>query len=150
MNTLMRYEPLRGLRRELEQFIDDFALDLPRDTAAVWAPRLDLSETEGAFVVRMDLPGLKAEDVQVAVQDDRLVVTGERSRETAEEREDFHRVERAYGSFFRALTLPRNTDRAGIEADFEDGVLIVTMPKTAESQPRKIEVGKAKQLVQTN
>ncbi|NNF59024.1 MAG: Hsp20/alpha crystallin family protein [Rhodothermaceae bacterium] len=149
MNTLIRYEPFRGLRQELDRLFDTFTPDSSEDTPSVWMPRFDLSETDDAFVMRMDLPGLKPEDVEVTIQDDQLVVRGERSHRASEARENFHRVERSYGSFFRALSLPRNADRDHIEANVEDGVLTVAMPKTAESQPRHIEVGATRQLAST-
>lgn len=149
MNALTRYEPFRGLRREFDRLFDDFNRDFDMEnTTAMWMPRLDLSETDDSFVMRVDLPGLKPEDVEITLQDDQLVVRGERERSTSESRENYHRAERSYGSFFRALTLPRNADRERIEADFENGVLTIAMPKTAESQPRRIEVGAAKQIAE--
>lgn len=148
MNRLIHYEPFRGLRRELDRLFDDSTTDLEGvPPSGLWTPGLDLAETETAFVMRMDLPGLKPEEVEVSVLDDQLVIRGERTHSASEASERIHRIERSYGSFFRALTLPRTADSEHMDATLEDGVLTLTMPKTEESQPRHIEVGGAKELM---
>jgi HSP20 family protein len=137
----MRYEPLRAIRREFDRLFEDLLPAFQEDgVAPMWTPRLDLTERDDAFVARMDLPGLKPEDVQVEVEDDRLTVRGERKQETTETREDAVRMERTYGSFFRAFTLPKTVLTDAVEATFHDGVLTLTLPKSPETQPRRIEV----------
>jgi HSP20 family protein len=140
MTYLTRYEPFRAVRREFDRLFEDLLPSLQEENPAMWMPRLDLSETDGAFLARMDLPGLKPEDVHVDLQNNRLTVRGERKDEARTEDENTLRVERAYGSFLRTLTLPANVRPDDIEATFEDGVLTVRLPKTEESQPKRIEV----------
>jgi HSP20 family protein len=148
MTYLTRYEPFRAFRREFDRLFEDFlpALQEEEEPAAMWMPRLDLTETDDAFVARMDLPGLKHEDIQVDVENNRLTIRGERKVEKREEKEDVVRMERNYGTFFRALTLPDNVLADQIAATFEDGVLTLQIPKAEESKPRRIEVQPARAL----
>lgn len=139
MTALTRIEPGRGLRRELDRLFDEL---LPSfgDAAPGWAPALDLAETDGAYVARVDLPGLTADDIEVQFEDGVLTVRGERATRSSEAAEGLIRAERAFGQFYRALRLPRGTDGAAVEATFDNGVLTVTVPKAEESRPRQIEV----------
>jgi HSP20 family protein len=141
MTQLTRYEPFRVMRREFDRLFEDFLPALADDAPApAWSPRFDLVEREDAFVARMDLPGLKPEDITVEMEDNRLVVRGERKLEEKTEKEDWVRMERSYGSFYRSFVLPRNVSADSIEAQFDAGVLTLTLPKTEEAKPRKIEV----------
>jgi HSP20 family protein len=141
MTQLTRYEPFRVMRREFDRLFEDFLPSLADDAPApAWTPRLDLVEREDAFVARMDLPGLKVEDISVEMENNRLVVRGDRKHEEKTEKEDYVRMERSYGSFYRSFTLPRNVDPEHIDAAFDAGVLTLTFPKTEEAKPRKIEV----------
>ncbi len=145
MNQLVRFRPFRDfgtLQNEIERLFDRFNGDEDA-VSAVWAPRMDVSETESAFNVRVDIPGVFEQDLNVEFGDDQLTISGERKTETKEENEGFLRQERTYGSFYRAFTLPRSVDGENIEATFENGVLNVTIPKTEEAMPRRIEVGKS-------
>lgn len=147
MTYLTRTEPFRALQREFDRIFEDVLPTLrEEEPAATWMPRLDLTETPDAFVARMDLPGLKYEDIQVNVQRNRLTVRGERTAETRDETENVVRMERNYGTFYRALTLPDNVLADEIEAVFEDGVLVLRLPKAEESKPRRIEVRPARAL----
>jgi HSP20 family protein len=101
---------------------------------------MDLVEDDDAFVLRADLPGLGEEDVNLELEDNVLTISGERKSEHEERREGFHRVERAYGSFSRQLTLPEGVDAEGIEAHFGKGVLEVRVPKPEERKPRKLNI----------
>ena len=146
MDPLLRFEPARGLRRELDRLFDDL---LPAPTGVAgsgWSPALDVAETDGAYLVRFDLPGLEPDDVEVHFEDGVLSVRGERVSRTSEAREGLLRQERAVGSFYRALRMPRGTAPEGIEAAFENGVLSVTVPKAEERRPHRIEVRKAAAL----
>ena len=101
---------------------------------------MDLTETEDAYFVHMDLPGLKKEDLEINFQEGSLSISGERRAEETEEQRKFVRVERAYGRFYRAFTLPQAINDAQIEAQFEDGVLNIRVPKAEEVKPRRIEI----------
>lgn len=147
MNALMRFEPARGFRRELDRLFDELLPTLSSDAAgAGWAPALDVAETDGAYLVRFDLPGLEADDVEVHFEDGILSVRGERATRSSEAREGLLRQERSFGAFFRSVRLPRGTDPAGVEAAFENGVLAVTIPKAEESRPHRIEIRTTKAL----
>ena len=105
-----------------------------------WAPALDVQEDKDKFTIRVELPGLKREDIDVSLQDDALVISGERKSEKVEEGVEVHRQERFYGRFQRALTLPERVAADQVKADYKDGVLTVTLPKTEEAKPKKIDV----------
>ncbi|HXG52432.1 MAG TPA: Hsp20/alpha crystallin family protein [candidate division Zixibacteria bacterium] len=94
-----------------------------------WQPSVDLFETAAAFVLEADLPGVKAGDVKVEVEDGDLVLQGWRSLETSRQSGRFHAMERSSGYFMRRIRLPESVDRDGIEAEFKDGVLRITLPK---------------------
>ena len=105
-----------------------------------WIPPMDLVETEDNLVLRADLPGVDREDVEIEVKDGVLTVSGERKAQHEEKREGFHRVERSFGRFSRALELPKGVEPDSIDACFERGVLEVRMPKPAEWKPTRIEI----------
>jgi HSP20 family protein len=107
-----------------------------------WSPQLETFRRGDKLVVRADLPGLRKEDVNVEVEDGMLTISGHRSEEQVDERDDFYRSERSYGEFYRALPLPENITGESCEATFKDGVLEVTLPlpKEQERKPRKIDV----------
>jgi HSP20 family protein len=106
----------------------------------MWAPALDISERKDAYVVTVEVPGIKAEDLDITLEDGLLTIKGERrfTQETSEQQ--FHRVERRYGGFRRSITLPAQVKADQIEASFEDGVLEVVVPKAEEAKPKKISV----------
>jgi HSP20 family protein len=114
--------------------------------AAVWAPKVDVLEREGELIVRIDLPGLTREDINVEVTDDLLTIHGERKHEKKEEREGYKYSECSYGSFYRAIPLPEGIDSTKASADFHKGVLEVVMPKTSPPEPsaRRLEVREVK------
>lgn len=105
-----------------------------------WRPAVDIRETGDSYVVAAELPGLTRDDVQITIENNVLKLTGERRFEKEVEEEEFHRVERAYGSFSRAFALPTRVDPERVEAAFKDGILTITVPKAAEARPRKIEI----------
>jgi HSP20 family protein len=110
---------------------------------AFWMPQIEVFEREGEIVLRADLPGLRPEDVEVEVEQDQLVIRGERRQEQRQEEQGFFRSERNYGTFFRALTLPEGVDPEQIQARFEHGVLEVHVPVPQQrSQRRRIEIAR--------
>ena len=117
----------------------------PRPRAAPacdWAPAADVSETEGEYLIKADLPEVRKEDVSITVQDGVLTLSGERRQEKRADTEKLHRVERAYGSFARRFSLPENADEQGIRAESRDGVILIHIPKqkVVQPQPRQIEI----------
>lgn len=106
-----------------------------------WLPPVDLIENDTAFIATVDLPGLTKKDVEVALEDNVLTLSGERNFENKEGNgTKFRRVERSYGSFRRAFTLPPGVDTSKVDAIFKDGVLTLTMPKSETAKPRKISI----------
>jgi HSP20 family protein len=105
-----------------------------------WTPAMDLVETDDHFVLRADLPGMEQSDVTIELEDNVLTVSGERKAEHQEKHEGFYRLERAFGSFSRSLTLPKGIDPEAVTAEFSNGVLEVHVPKPEERKPRKIEI----------
>lgn len=108
--------------------------------SALWAPRVDISETENAHLIEMDLPGVSKEDVEVTVEDGVLKISGERSRSREKSQGDYSRVERSYGRFYRSFRLGQQVDPSDIEATHENGVLTISLPKAEESRPHKIDI----------
>jgi HSP20 family protein len=105
-----------------------------------WAPVVDITEDHRAYLVKVELPGVRKEDVHVTFEDGILTVAGERKQEHEEKTRKFHRLERSYGSFSRSFDLPENADPEKIEAHFRDGVLAVSVAKSESALPRQIEV----------
>jgi HSP20 family protein len=105
-----------------------------------WVPAINILERTDAMVITADLPGLKAEDVEVTVEEGTLTIRGERRLEEASEGETYHRVERLYGVFERSFTLPNSVDVDKIDARFSNGEMVLTLPKREESKPRSVKI----------
>lgn len=103
-------------------------------------PAVDIKDEENRYVIRADIPGVKPEDIEVTMENGMLTIRGERKFEETEEKENFKRIERSHGLFYRRFTLPDNTDAEAIQASGKDGVLEVIIPKTAETHSKRIEV----------
>ncbi len=105
-----------------------------------WAPAVDIKETDEAFSIEAELPGMSKDDVKVTVQNGVLTIQGERNKEEETGDNKHHRIERVYGSFMRRFTLPENVDENSIQANFKDGVLSMMLTKTEPAEPKAIEV----------
>ncbi len=143
--TRTRNRNLSSLQNEIDRVFDRFFPSREQDQdgsspQAVWRPRMDLIETEEAYRLHLDMPGMSTDDIKISYQDNELVVSGERTSKRADEGEEFVRVERSFGQFRRAFTLPRTVDADSIGATYENGVLTVTVPKTEAVKPRQIEI----------
>ena len=145
MTSLLRYRrPGRSVffRNELGRLFDEFLPDSNEETTAVWSPKMDVAETDTAFEVTVNLPGVSKEEIEISCQDGQLTVTGERSEKKSEENRNYLRIESSYGSFYRSVTLPSGVENGEIEAHFEDGMLKIEIPKVEESRPRKITISR--------
>jgi HSP20 family protein len=140
---------LRQMTSELDRMFDEPwslfrwpAADLASPDVPFWAPKVDVLTKDGTLLTRVDLPGMKKEDVHVEVQDGFLTLSGERKKETKEEKDDVYREEREYGSFCRTVPLPKGVKADDVKATFTNGVLEVTvpLPATAASNGRKIPI----------
>jgi HSP20 family protein len=105
-----------------------------------WTPALDVQEDKDNYTIRVELPGMKREEIEVSIQNDALVISGERRAETVSEGTEVHRQERFYGKFSRVLTLPTAVAGDKVKAAYKDGILDVTLPKVEEAKPRQIAV----------
>jgi HSP20 family protein len=144
--ALVRWDPSREvdtLQTEVNRLFDTFFGGSAGNAGGIrrWVPAMDLAETEDHLVLRADLPGLDRDDVNIEVKDGVLTVSGERKAEHEDREEGFYRVERAYGSFSRSLSLPQDVDAGRIEATFDKGVLAVRIPKPEERKPHRVEIG---------
>jgi HSP20 family protein len=135
MALLMKPEPFT---REIDRVFDAFFGQT--DQARRWVPPMDLVEADDHFVLKADLPGLSEGDVNIEVQDGTLTISGERRAEHEQRERGYYRIERAFGSFNRSLTLPDGVDPDGIAASFTHGVLEVRIPKPEQRKPRRIEI----------
>lgn len=109
-------------------------------TTAAFVPPADIYEDEHRITLKLEIPGIRQENLDIQVENDTLTVRGERSFEKEEKEENFRRVERRYGSFYRAFTLPNTVDPDKIQAEYENGVLKLTLEKRAEAKPKQIKI----------
>jgi HSP20 family protein len=135
--TVVRYEPW-GLLNRLRREIDDTFETSARD--ASWTPAVDIHEEAKQFVVRADLPGVTAKDIEITAEKGVLSLRGVRNFEQRNDDGHYSRIERVNGKFVRTFTLPENVATDQINAKFKDGVLELTIPKIAKPEPRRIEV----------
>ncbi len=142
--TLVRWEPLnaaitgpgnlfRGFDEALERI---WGNGLERG----WTPAVDVYENKDSVVVKAELPGLDPKEVEISIEDGTLYLKGERKSESEGQRDGYHRLERSYGSFARAFTLPDSVDPEKVSAEYKDGLLSVTLPKREESKPKKVKI----------
>ncbi|MGI9175710.1 MAG: Hsp20/alpha crystallin family protein [Rhodothermales bacterium] len=144
MARLVRYAPareMRTLQREIDRVFDGFfGNGNDENGGSTWTPRVDLAETENGYVIHLDVPGMSKEDLDINFHENVLTVRGERKAQETDEQHNYVRVERSHGSFFRSFTLPKAIKHDEIEANYQDGVLTIRVPKAEESKPRRIEV----------
>ena len=132
--------PLGQLRREMRDWMSGFFPENEEAWFGAAVPSLDLSETPDAVQVRMDVPGVKAADLEIQINGNLLTISGKREEEKEEKDRTFHRIERSSGSFSRTVTLPCSVDESKVDAQYKDGTLTVALPKTPEAKARKIQV----------
>lgn len=142
MRAMTPWTGMSLLRREMDRLFERVFEPKWTEVEAMteWWPRIDLSETDAALVVKAEIPGVEAKDIQVSLQDQVLTVKGEKRQEKEEKDEQYHRVERSYGSFARTVTLPATVDPEKVTADFKDGLLTITLPKTPAAKGTFIPV----------
>jgi len=144
-SELMEWRPFREvsrLRREMDRLWDDYfgAGRRALRPLAEFAPAVDVKETAEAVVVKAEVPGMDARDINISVTGDVLTIKGEKKSEREEKEQNYHLVERSYGSFSRSLVLPAAVNLDKIEAKYDKGVLTVTCPKKEEVKPKAIEI----------
>lgn len=146
--TSTPFSMMRRMLEDMDRMFFDFGAVTPDPWSgegterSVWSPQIETFRRGDQLVVRADLPGLSKDNVNIEIEDDTLLISGERQDEYEEERDDFYRSERSYGRFFRAIPLPEGIDPNSVHAQFKDGVLEVTtpLPKEAERKSRRIDI----------
>jgi HSP20 family protein len=151
--AITRYAPFRSpfsdivlLQNRLNSIFQDMtgpAGEQEQLTSGSFVPAVDVYEDTQKVVLKLEVPGIKENDLDIRVENQTLVVKGERRLDSEEKEENFHRIERRYGSFMRSFTLPQTVDTNAVKASYDAGVLTITIGKKAEAQPKqiKIEIG---------
>ena len=143
---ITRYDPFRDLRTLQEEVNRLFSTNLTQDFGeeaigrGAWNPSVDIYENKDHIVLEAELPGMSREDFDLSVENNVITLRGERRFEKQDETDNYHRVERSYGSFTRSFTLPQTVSAEGATAEYRNGVLRVTLPKREETKARRIEV----------
>lgn len=144
--NVVKYDPFRELKSLQDEMTRLFtgnaggSFDREEMLNGAWSPRVDIYEDKNNLVLEAELPGMKQEDFDISVENNVITLKGERKFEKKTEGDNYHRVERSYGSFTRSFTLPQTVTAEGAAADFDNGVLRVSLPKREETRARKIEV----------
>jgi len=145
--ALIRWDPFRemsALQERMNRLFSDVRAQAPvrgeEIVQGAWIPAVDIFETNEAIVLKAELPGITAQDISVEVKDNTLTLKGEKKFEKELKEENYHRVERSYGSFQRAFTLPGTIHQEKVKAKFKDGILEITLPKVEEAKPKQVKV----------
>jgi len=144
MRTIARWEPFRGVTTLQDQinrlFHDAFDRTGEQSNLSAWAPAVDIYESEQELVVKADLPEIDPKDLDIRVENNLLTIRGERKFEKKVSEESYLRVERSFGSFARSFTLANTVDTEAIKAEYQNGVLTLSIPKREEAKPKQIKV----------
>ena len=144
--AITRWDPFRevvALQNRFNTIFRDFKESESPLTTANFVPPVDIYEDEKKVVLKLEVPGIEEKDLDVRVENNTLTVRGERKFESEEKEENFHRIERSYGSFYRAFTLPTTVDTEHVDAKYTAGVLKLELKKKVEAQPKQIKVNVA-------
>ena len=152
--AITRWDPFRevvSLQNRLNSLFPDYHRgEGELVSTASFAPPVDIYEDEHKIVLKLEVPGMKQEDLDIQLENNTLTVRGERKFEKEEKEENFHRIERRYGSFYRAFTIPNTVNPENVKADYDAGVLNIQLEKKAEAKPKqiKVQVGSAPKQVE--
>ena len=139
------FQELERIRREMDQLWGGFHAEKPmRKTEGgvfgEWFPEFDLSETKDALVVKAEVPGISPKDINISLFDNTLTIKGEKRQQMDEKNENYHYVGRSYGTFARAIPLPREVEGDKVKASYKDGVLTILLPKSAQAKEKEIQI----------
>jgi len=150
--TLVKFNPMRDLvdferqfNKMFNSFENRFGISRNKDEEneyenAVWMPLTDIYEDKEKYTLKLDLPGIKKDDVKISFVDNKLSISGERSQESEHKDSKCHRIERSFGRYYRSFNLPENVQSDKINAEFKDGQLTISVPKAEEAKPKEIEI----------
>ncbi len=153
--AIIRWDPFRDLvtlREKMNRLFEDAVTARGEDRdmiASTWTPSVDIYETEDSIVLNAEVPGINEKDIEIKIEDNTLTLKGDRKFEKETTEENYHRIERSYGSFFRSFSIPRNVDQEKINAEHDNGVIRITMPKRPESKPKTVKVLKPQKKSQS-
>jgi HSP20 family protein len=133
------FEELAGFRRIFDEPFAGFLRD-GIASAGEWTPLMDVVETKDGITLKVELPGVKQEDISISLEDDTLTVKGERKHESEVKEDGFTRIERSYGSFQRTVVVPQTVDGNGVKATYKEGVLEIHLPKKEEARPKAVKI----------
>jgi HSP20 family protein len=137
-------QSLRSFQEEMNRLFNEFFRSGPGEEAGwglrAWTPPVDIYETDDALVLQAELPGVSKDEVSVEIQNNTLILRGERKHEVEVKEENYHRVERAYGAFQRSFVLPTMVDQEKAQATFKDGILELRLPKLESAKPKRIAI----------
>jgi HSP20 family protein len=132
--------PLGALREQMDELLQRFSFDWEGGEMNLGSPSVDVSETDGEIQIKMDVPGMKPEELDIQVSGDHVTISGEHTEESEEKGRRFHRVERRSGSFQRTIRMPCAVNEQDVDAEYQDGVLTVTLAKAQEAKTHKIPI----------
>ncbi len=135
-----RKSELPAVNRLFEEFFEDFPFISYPENRNLWNPAVDILEKDGSLVLRAELPGMNEKEIELKIEGDVLILKGERKMESEDKKENYHRIERSFGTFTRTFRLPETVDRDKVSADYKNGILTVTLPNKPEVKPREIPV----------
>ena len=144
--ALVKYNPLRELRTMQEQMNRLLNLSWNHELGGedikegIWQPAVDIYETEESIVIKAELPDVDQKDIEVRIEDNTLTLKGERKHESDVKKENYHRIERYFGTFQRSFSLPATIRQENVSAICEKGVLTITLPKKEETKPKQINI----------
>ena len=142
--AVVRWDPFRDLnvlQERMNRLFEDAGRTWPSDDPAAtttWSPAVDIFETEGEIVVKAELPGMERKDITLNLEKNVLSLKGQRHFEKETKDDNYHRIERSYGAFSRAFSIPATVDEEKIRADYKDGVLKIILPKKEQAKPKQI------------
>jgi HSP20 family protein len=146
--AIIRWDPFRDMmtiRDKMNRLFEDSIAGRGEESGLLqrtWIPSVDIYESDKELVLTAEVPGIEEKDIEVKVEDSTLTIKGERKMEKETKEENYHRIERSYGSFFRSFSLPNYVDLDKIKAEHQNGVLKITMPKKDESKSRSVRIVK--------
>jgi HSP20 family protein len=144
--AIIRWDPFRDiitLREKMNRLFEDAVTARGEEKdmiSSTWIPSVDIYESENSLVLTAEVPGVDENNIEIKIEDNTLSLKGERKFEKETSEENYHRIERSYGSFYRSFTIPRNVDQEKIKAEHDNGVLRINMPKKPESKPKTVKV----------
>ena len=143
--AIITWDPFRDLvtREKMNRIFEEAFISRGEEkdmVASTWTPSVDIYENENELVLSAEAPGIEDKDIEIKIENNTLSIQGERKIEKETKEENYHRIERSYGSFYRSFTLPTNINQDNIKAEYDNGVLRISMPKKPELKPKKVKV----------